>query len=208
MSAAILCAESATDRVTVSRLLAVASREQVDATRVRIARCRRALGRRRMICGGADGDLADLVRRRLRDGSLRAATWRCWPSARAVGRPCVVCGRPILEPDVEYVVAAAPLQYVHGICHDVWTRESVSFRATEPLRLNQAVSLRFDPSTVGRVMATVEPGWVYVLWTERPGHDGAVTEERKENLTVAANPPREREDDTHPQGGPRPSVGL
>jgi len=186
----IVLADSTLDLFAVSHLLSISSLERARASMERTSRCRTLLGRRRVISGGADGELPELVRGRLRNGSLKAATWRCWPAPRATGHRCLVCDLPIVEPDVDYLVAGAPLRHAHGPCYDVWVKESVSLKIADQLDLKSPVCLRSDGATVGKVMATVEQGaWIYVLWSRRVGYEGKLTRERATDLGPVADRP-------------------
>jgi hypothetical protein len=120
--------------VSRSRLLAASSRLLALASRERVARCRRLIGRRRMISGGSDAELRETVRRRLLDGRLKAATWRCWPAPRATGLSCLVCGLRIVEPDVDYLISAAERGHAHIECYNVWVEESAALGIAAPVR--------------------------------------------------------------------------
>ncbi len=111
-----------------SRLLVDSSRCLVLVSRQRADLGRRLVGRRRLICGGSDLEFREAVRRRLLEGVLAIATWRCWPAARATGAPCLVCDAPIVEPDIDYQIAGPRRGHAHLACYNLWVEESAALR--------------------------------------------------------------------------------
>src|SRR5713101_2136852 len=96
-------------------------------------------------------DLQTLVRRRLLQGTLDPATWKCWPTSPS-GRLCLICDQPIVEPELDYEIAGAPRHHAHRSCYRIWVEESSalaqSARPTsgESLRLRLIHGLLFPPT--------------------------------------------------------------
>jgi hypothetical protein len=175
--------------VIASMLLCLSSHRLVRASRERAAVSRPLIGRTHIICGGSDTDLRGMVRSRLQHGSLKAATWRCWPAARATGQICLICSAPIVEPDADYTIAGAPPCHAHIGCYRTWVEESVALGIAEPFDMRKPVALRAEPETVGKIMATLDRGqWIYVMWVRRPGYEGKLTKESAVDLRPASGP--------------------
>src|SRR5262249_30575802 len=143
------------------------------------------------ISGGSDADLREIVRRRLRQGTLTAATRRWWPAARATRQNCLVCATPIAEPDTDYAIPGAIPRHAHAACYRTWMEESVALGLVEPLDMRKPVALHAEPDTSGRIMATLDRGqWIYVMWMRRPGYEGKMTKESAADLRPANEPNR------------------
>jgi len=67
------------------------------------------------------------VRRRLANGVLPPLEGQAWPGS-ATGKPCTVCGGPIIHPDLEYEVSRPTGTFTHAGCFDLWLEETRRFK--------------------------------------------------------------------------------
>ena len=79
----------------------------------------------------SEGQLRQQLRVRLAQGRLPVARG-VYRTQRGIGRPCIVCRRAVMSPEVQHEVSGTGgVLITHEACYRLWREESVSFLGTE-----------------------------------------------------------------------------
>jgi hypothetical protein len=82
--------------------------------------------------GASENELRRQIRTRLSESRLPAVDG-VWKSHPGIGRPCIVCRRPIEPTQVERQVDGVGIVLVaHEACYTLWREESVSQASRQP----------------------------------------------------------------------------
>ena len=86
-------------------------------------------------------------------------------------------------------IEGTPSRFAHLECYKLWVEESAGMGVAQLADVRQPVCLVSEPSSLGKVMATLDGGrWLYVLWMRRAGHERRLTKERATDLRPTLPP--------------------